>query len=254
MYKTLRHLASAVFPRSFLLRNEELIRWPYAVCLRGSECYCNICDHRLRRFIELDNGDSLCPFCGSSSRNRRLWQLFDPNEAHGRILHFSPARPLYRRLKPLLGDRYVSTDFECQFLAQHSYDITSMPESDNSFDTVICFHILEHIEDDENAISELHRVLKPGGVAFIQTPFRDGETYENPAVKTPAARLVHFEQEDHVRVYSVEGLTQRLTKHGFDVTVDRGKARDSVSLGLSKDEVILTCIKLRRAHTEKAAA
>jgi SAM-dependent methyltransferase len=47
-------------------------------------------------------------------------------------------------------------------------DATSMPYADNSFDLVVAFDVLEHIENDAKAISELRRVLRPGG-AFIFT-------------------------------------------------------------------------------------
>lgn len=45
-----------------------------------------------------------------------------------------------------------------------------IPFPDNSFDTIITFQVIEHIKDDEAFVSELHRVLAPGGTALITTP------------------------------------------------------------------------------------
>jgi len=49
-------------------------------------------------------------------------------------------------------------------------DILKLPFSDNSFDIVLCNHVLEHIEDDAKAMSELYRVLKLGGIGIFQIP------------------------------------------------------------------------------------
>lgn len=44
------------------------------------------------------------------------------------------------------------------------------PYEDNSFDSIITFQVIEHVKDDENFVKEIHRVLKPGGVALMSTP------------------------------------------------------------------------------------
>ena len=133
----------------------------------------------------------------------------------GTILHFSPARPLYRALKSYPGISYYSTDYESEFLATHQYDITNLPVANHFFDRIICYHILEHITNDIKAMQELYRVLKPGGVALIQTPFKEGEISEDPNIMLPEERLAHFGQEDHIRIYSVTGLLNRLKSVGF---------------------------------------
>lgn len=50
-------------------------------------------------------------------------------------------------------------------------DIHKMPFADNSLDAVICMAVLEHVENPIQAVSEIHRVLKPGGYCFIYVPF-----------------------------------------------------------------------------------
>ena len=126
-------------------------------------------------------------------------------------------------------------------MADQSYDITAIDAPDDQYDGVICFHVLEHVENDHSAISELYRVLKPGGTAFIQTPFKTGETYEDFSIVSPADRLKHFGQEDHVRIYSVSGLKERLGKVGFQVDVRLFP--EGHVLGLKENETILICKK-----------
>ncbi len=111
--------------------------------------------------------------------------------------------------------KYFSTDFENEFIAEYNYDITQIPVENNFFDLIICYHILEHIEDDKKAMEELQRVLKSGGTCIIQTPFKEGDIYEDAFKKTKKERLEAFGQEDHVRVYSVNGLKERLCANGF---------------------------------------
>lgn len=51
---------------------------------------------------------------------------------------------------------------------------------DNAFDTVISFQVIEHIQDDTAFLREIHRVLKPGGKAWLTTPNRPMSLTRNP--------------------------------------------------------------------------
>ena len=128
---------------------------------------------------------------------------------------------------------HLSTDF----ISEYQYDITKIPIEDGYFDFIFCYHILEHIDADSEAMKELYRVLKTDGRIFVQTPFKDGEIYENSEVKTGEQRLEHFGQEDHVRIYSVKGLADRLEATNFQVETKTYEGDEYQ--GLSKDETIL---------------
>ncbi|MEN3322623.1 methyltransferase domain-containing protein [Mariniflexile soesokkakense] len=216
MYQFLKKNIKSLVPKEYLFKNELLFRKFYGVFYSGNKHECNVCSNKLRTFIQLESHELLCPFCGSLSRNRRLWELLKKDKhLNGNLLHFSPSRSLYRSLKKIESIDYYSSDFENEFLADYKFDITSIDQEDNKFNTIICYHILEHIVDDKKALNELYRVLKPGGTIFIQTPFKEGSIYENFSIVLPKDRLKHFGQDDHVRIYSVNGLKERLKTAGF---------------------------------------
>jgi SAM-dependent methyltransferase len=183
----------------------------------------------------------MCPVCGSLSRNRRLWQILETGylEQAGRILDFSPSGCLYRILKKKKQEQYVSTDLAGEFVAREHYDITSIPVNDGSFDLVICYHVLEHVEDDRKAMRELFRVMDKKGTCIIQTPFKEGDIYEDPNIKDAAGRLRHFGQADHVRIYSIKGLQQRLTECGFKVEILTFAESKNNIFGFRENETVL---------------
>ncbi len=216
MYQMLKNVALSVVPKKILLENETFFRSIFAYHLRGKNYECGICSNGLKKFITIPDGDLLCPFCGSRSRTRRLYSFLNEDDLiRGKVLHFSPSRSVYRLLKKNSKIKYFSTDFEDEFLADYRYDITQIPLENDFFDLIVCYHILEHIEDDKKAMEELHRVLKLEGTCIIQTPFKEGNIYEDFSKKTSEERLEAFGQEDHVRIYSVKGLKNRLKENGF---------------------------------------
>jgi predicted SAM-dependent methyltransferase len=97
-------------------------------------------------------------------------------------------------------------------------DITKLTFEDNTYDVILCNHVLEHIIDDHLAMSELYRILKPGGWAILQVPISMAleETYENAKITEVKDREEHFGQFDHVRIYGKD-YTSKLEKAGFKV-------------------------------------
>lgn len=91
-----------------------------------------------------------------------------------------------------------------------------MPFAGAAFDMVIANHVLEHVGDDLKAVSEVARVLKPGGCAVLQTPYSDKleRTWSDPGIASDAARLQAYGQEDHVRLYGRD-LFLRFSQSGL---------------------------------------
>ncbi|AXG72329.1 hypothetical protein KORDIASMS9_04600 [Kordia sp. SMS9] len=245
MYNSLKKTLKKLLPKRFIFNNEPFFRSLHGILYLGNKHQCGVCKKKLRRFIELPNKDLLCPFCGSLARNRRLWNILTTeNYLKGRILHFSPSRNIYRKLKKRSDITYVTSDYEDEFIADHQFDITHIDQEKATFDTIICFHVLEHIPDDRKAIKELYRVAKPNANVLIQTPFKDGEIYENDQIITPEDRLKHFGQEDHVRVYSPEGLKTRLKQAGFTVkSLYFTPKSDDAYFGYASPEIVLIATK-----------
>lgn len=244
MYQVLKNIALKLIPRKLLFEHEEDLRRVYSLLYRGNVCQCNICGKHLSRFIVTENNDLLCPNCGSLQRNRRLWELLETEFVKPgiNILDFSPSRCLYRKMKKISGIKYESTDLSGDFIADYQYDITKLPVAAAQYELILCYHILEHIPNDIAAMQELLRVMKPGAKALIQTPFKVGKIYEDNHIVSEKERLAHFGQEDHVRIYSVAGLKERLKTAGFLVEV-REKFQDENNYGLDSDEKVFVLTK-----------
>ncbi len=245
MYQSLKKIVQKCIPKAILMKNEVAFRKLYATFYTGNSKECNICNKKLSRFIINNKNESMCPKCGSLERDRRLWSLLTPNfiKENSKILDFSPSRSLARKLKSIRNISYFPSDLSGHFLADYQFDITKIEAQDATFDLICCYHILEHIEEDRLAMNELFRVLKSDGIIFIQTPFKDGDTYENESITSEKDRLEHFGQEDHVRIYSENGLKERLQQAGFTIEIKHFSEEDNNYFGFSKKETVFLATK-----------
>jgi O-antigen biosynthesis protein len=176
-----------------------------------------------RRMETLNYENCNCPFCLASDRERLyliyLERHFAASTKLQKILDFAPSPKFagYLRSKPFVD--YTSADLMAPNVDLH-IDICDMRSiSADSFDVVICSHVLEHVKDPARAMTEIRRVLKPGGLGIIMVPlFLDvKELVEDPAHNTDALRLQYYGQDDHVRLYSREVFLDQLQRAGFVV-------------------------------------
>jgi len=245
MYNIYKKLLKLIFPRKILNALEPFLRSAYYLFYIGNKYQCSVCNKKTRKFIEIKNS-KFCPNCGSIARDRRLYTILNKNflKEGIKILDFSPSRVVYRKIKTNQMLDYTSSDLSGNFIAEKKFDITNISMPDNFYDLIVCYHILEHIESDKKAMSELYRVLKKNGHCIIQTPFKEGDIYEDNSIKTKEDRTKYFGQEDHVRIYSVQGLKKRLEKSGFQVLVNHFTEKQNNKFGYSIDEYVLICQKV----------
>ena len=94
-------------------------------------------------------------------------------------------------------------------------DATKLPFDDNTFDCVVTSEVLEHIQDDVNVISELHRVLKPGGSLGVTVP-----SWWPEKINWMLSDEYHAPKSvgGHVRIYPATELKAKLRSAGLEVT------------------------------------
>lgn len=233
---------------------------------KHSGYHCNVCGDNNAKFIPLSNdykekaetfgykyfgrGETIaletysCASCNASDRERlyALWidQKMQSNQfsKKDRLIHFAPEKSLAKNILNKGIFSYESADMMMENV-DHQVDLTNLPFANESYDFFICSHVLEHINEDIKAISELYRITKKGGKGILMAPIcQDIETtIEDPNITDPAERFQYFGQEDHVRLYSRTDFLNRISSTGFKVeqiTINDFDSETFKRLGLSK--------------------
>ena len=174
--------------------------------------------------------DVFCPFCYSAPRQRILAYWANDNVSllkSSKILYFAPEYSMMKwvrrnNVKLTTADLFdPKTDLKL--------DITAIDLPDDSFDMVICNHVLEHVSGYGKALSELHRVLKPGGKLIISFPIDPSlDTVLEKEADTAEERVKLFGQNDHVRVFGKDS-EEIIASYGFSVSViDAGSMPEKI--------------------------
>ncbi|WP_298418243.1 class I SAM-dependent methyltransferase [uncultured Kordia sp.] len=253
--KKLFKLILNTIPRPLLIKMSYWVRPLIAFALKGKKFTDPIDGKSFRKFLSygyaVNRENALSPSTLSLERHRLLW-LYLQNETDfftkpQKVLHFAPEQAFYKRFRNQKNLDYTTTDLFSP-LADVKADICNLPFEDNSFDTILCNHVLEHIPDDTKAMQELYRVLKPNGMAILQIPqdLRREITFEDDSITDPKERTKIFGQYDHVRVYGRDYF-DKLRSIGFivkeeDYTTKFSKT-DIKKYCLMKGEVIPVCFK-----------
>jgi SAM-dependent methyltransferase len=214
-----------LFPRTLLIKISYLVRPFVAFFLRGSTYTDPIDGKSYRRFLPYGYAkvreNVLAPGTLSLERHRLFW-LYLKNETTFfsdplRVLHFAPEQAFVQKFKKQKNLTYTTTDLNSP-IADVKADICDLPFKDNSFDFIICNHVLEHIPDDTKAMQELYRVLAPSGTAVVQVPYdaKREITFEDNTITDQSERTRIFGQYDHLRVYGMDYF-KKLSSIGFDV-------------------------------------
>ncbi len=251
----------------------KLARYAIAGWLPGGRHRCAICGHAVWRFMPYrggsrdspglmgalgmvgSNADHFeCPRCGAHDRERHLLMYMRADgilaQLRGKpLLHFAPERRLSRLIADAVPSRYVRADLFPNSPDVERVDMLAMQFEDESFDCVIANHVLEHVSDVDRALAEIHRVLKPQGMAILQTPYsaKLHRTWEDAGIDSPAARLQAYGQEDHVRLFGRD-IFARIVAGGFESRVQQHAELladvDPVTAGVNPDEPFFLFLKV----------
>lgn len=201
----------------------------------GEKFACPICEGRFRemmpfrgifniRGVPTDHytPNAVCPRCRSVARQRfvveYIRQRTDLLKGRSRVLHFAPEISIYNLFKGTSAD-YVAADIDPSRYAGKvaRADVTAVPFPADSFDALICIHVLEHVVDDQKAMAEFFRVLRPGGQAIIAVPTYGARTFEDTSLDF-AGRELQYGIGDHVRMNGLD-FANRLEVTGFAVQI-----------------------------------
>lgn len=220
--KTLLNLV----PRPWLIQLSIWFRPLIKLYFKGDQFTDPIDGSSYRKFLSYGyqnlRQNALCPGTLSLERHRLLWLYLDRKTTFLtdsiRVLHIAPEQVFYKKFKSFSHWDYTTSDLHSP-LADVKADICALPFEDNSYDFILCNHVLEHIPNDLKAMEELYRVLKPGGTAILQVPLEEDRenTFEDDAITDQQERTRIFGQYDHVRVYG-QDYYNRLEEVGFKAT------------------------------------
>lgn len=170
---------------------------------RGASSFtCSVCLHIGPFLVFRGRPSAQCPRCGSLERHR-LQALVNAQlmvDVSGKsLLHIAPEKFFRSSFGRMFG-RYETADLE-RHDVDHKADLTALPFSDGSFDFVYASHVLEHVRDDAKAISEIRRVLRPGGIAILPVPIVAERTIEYVAPRPQESNHVRAPGRDYFDRY-----------------------------------------------------
>lgn len=244
-------------PRPWLIKLSYWVKPLFIFYLRGDRFTDPIDGKIFRKLLpygyQNQRKNALSPSTLSLERHRLLW-LYLQNETDffttqkiQKVLHIAPEQCFYKRFQNQKNLDYLTSDLDSP-LADVKADICNLPFESKQFDIIFCNHVLEHIADDNKAMQELYRVLKPGGWGIFQVPqdMNRNETFEDDSITDKGERTKIFGQYDHVRIYGADYF-DRLRAVGFNVQeVDYTKkiAPELVErYALQKGEILPVCFK-----------
>ena len=166
----------------------------------------------------------MCPVCRSLPRHRILASWCDNHkelvQKADDILYFAPEYSMTlwlrrNRVSYKTADLYKEADLKM--------DIQNTELPDESYDVIICNHVLEHVDDFKLALREMYRILRSSGSFICSFPMDSQIDLidEDPNIQTAEERFLRFGQNDHKRVFGMKA-EQLLSDAGFTVEIING--------------------------------
>lgn len=224
------HFLLRTLPRPLLIKLSLIFQKFSSILYAGNKYEDPINGKSYRKFLPYGysgiakRDNVLSPGTMSLERHRLLWLYLksrtDFFSAPHKMLHIAPEQCFYKIFKGMKNLDYLTGDYNSPIADVH-FDLHNAPFEDNSFDVIFCNHVLEHVEDADQCMLELYRIMQPGGWGIFQVPLdvTRSVTYEDKRITSPLEREKHFWQKDHLRLFGLD-YKDRLLAAGFDVTAD----------------------------------
>lgn len=201
---------------------------------KNKHSYCPICqtysDFAAISYNDFHRDNAVCSVCGSLERHRFLYFLYQilflQRRDNFSVLHMAPEECLYRLFSKYENIDYVAADLYPEGFPYvkncRKEDVRHLSFSDSSFDYVISNQVMEHIDDEQDFLREIMRVLKKDGILILNIPYQAGlkKTFQDDTLNSDEERIKYYYQADHVRLYG-EDAEERIRKIVPFVSVER---------------------------------
>jgi len=253
--KLIISLATRLIPRHYLQHVSHFFLQVFSLFMRGNKFEDPINGITYRKLLPYgrikSRENALAPDSMSLERHRLMW-LFLKEKTNFftsklRFLHIAPEYCFIKLFKKMNNLDYVTGDLISPW-ADVQMDVHDIPFEADSFDVVICNHVLEHVDDAHKVMSEFYRVMKKGGWGIFQVPIDINSltTQEDKSITDPKERERLYWQSDHLRLFGLD-YGEKLSKVGFKVTESNFINQLNPDLveryALPKDEIVYFCEK-----------
>ena len=255
MMKLLISIATRIIPRHYLQHVSHFFLRVFSLFLRGNNFEDPINGKTYRKLLPYGRlkprENAIAPDSLSLERHRLMW-LFLKNKTNFftdnlKFLHIAPEYCFIKIFKGMKNLDYLTADLISPW-ADVKMDVHDIPFEENTFDVVICNHVLEHVDDADKVMKEFYRVMKPGGWGIFQVPidYNNAVTIEDRSVTDPRERERLYWQSDHLRLFGRD-YGDKLAAAGFRVTesnfINEIDPKLVERYALDKNEIVYYCQK-----------